>query len=96
MSKRKERLASVYETYENSYGLTKKQFKLICRTFNELFMRALTETGYKYRLPQRLGFMQIRKRQRENTIPDFNHYVKTGEIIRIRNHHSEGYATKFY
>lgn len=40
-----------FEQYDNNYGLTREEYKLIVKTFNYMLMMALIETGNRFLLP---------------------------------------------
>ena len=94
--RKKNTLEDIYEKYDNKYNLSKKEFREINRTFNNVLMKSIIETGYAYKLPHRLGTISVRKRKSKAGMIDFGHLQKTGEVIRHTNKHSGGYHAAFY
>ena len=93
----KNTLSDAFVNYDNKHNITWKEFILICKTFNHIIMKAVIETGKQYKLPKALGTIAIiKKRSSRLSYIDFNHFNKTGEVVRHKNKHSEGYYAKFY
>tara|TARA_R110000851_G_scaffold236923_3_gene389600 strand:+ start:2333 stop:2779 length:447 start_codon:yes stop_codon:yes gene_type:complete len=93
----KNSLEDAFLNYENPHKLTKKEFKEICETFNHCLMEAVINTGYIYKLPRKLGTVSIiKEKARKQGYIDFAHFNKTGEVIRHKNRHSDGYFAKFF
>lgn len=88
----------MYEStyYNNKYNLSYEQFSKILETFGGMLLESIIETGFDFKLPHRFGYLGIRKffSKRPNII-DWQHYKHTGEKIKIKNTHSEGYSAKF-
>lgn len=86
-----------WEAYDNPYEVDKPTYMLSARTVNELIMRSIIEAGVFYKLPQGMGTLGIIRRRTETDkrLPDFNHYMKTGEKRPFRNKHSEGFYARF-
>ena len=93
---KKHTLEDIFIKYDNKYNLTKKEFKEICKVFNNILMRTIVDTGFEYKLPHRLGSISVRKKKSKGGAIDFAHYKKTGDIIKHTNKHSGGYHAAFY
>lgn len=91
-------LEEVWNSYPNKDELPfkttaekKRKFKEVLKTFNYLFMKAVVDTGYSYRLPSRNGRILVVKRKSKRKIPDMAHYRKTGVWRYHDNKHTDGY-----
>lgn len=84
------------EDYTNPYNLELKDYVKILETFNDLFAQSIVETGYDFVLPNRLGFLSIKKRKQKSKTTDYKYYLETGHLRKYINKATEGYRAKFY
>lgn len=74
-----------------------KTFKTVIKIFNTLLLKTIVETGQTIRLPQRTGYLGVKKSSsyRPSKI-DFDHLRKTGEVIKWSNAHTDFQHAAFY
>lgn len=94
---KKNTLRDAYDYFKYQDKVDFKTYREVCRTLNHLLMSSMIDTGVSYKLPNKMGVMEIRKYKRLEGYKkiDFNHLRKTGEIKRFHNSHSDGWYAKF-
>lgn len=88
-----EHISTRFLEYYKDSSLTKKQVKQVMYLFNKILSRLVIETGYKYKLPHKLGYLSVVKRKMgyHKLYFDFDTYNKTGLKTYHTNDHSDGW-----
>lgn len=77
-----------------------KIYRAICEDANKELSRSITEDGYFFKMPYRLGVLRIQKRKVDlsNLKPDFGLYNKSENHLKNKhlNEHSGGWYVRFY
>lgn len=88
----------MYEAFEDKDKVTKHEYRLILKYFNNLLKKSLIYDGAAYALPYgigRLGISSLIKPRDSNMkVYDFQHYKETGEKRVIMNLNTEGRIMK--
>lgn len=96
-------IVDAYKTYEHQKLDSLQNFILVCKTFNNLLMYNMVDSGKAYYLPYFCGIMQIRKAKAKSLFRKvfmFRWNPKTKKKERfetiVNNSHSNGYLVKFH
>ncbi len=80
-----------FDTYANPYNISKDDYTLIAKTFNNILMNEIIETGKAFSLPAGLGNLTIlKKKPFDKAKFDYKLYKETGQKLWTKNMHSEG------
>jgi len=99
MKHKNKKSVTLYEAYNyfpRKNELTRPEYTEILKTFNQLLFQSMADTGYIYKLPQRLGTISVRKRPTTGRAFSWPHYHKTGEKKYFKNKHSDGFYARYH
>lgn len=85
-----------YKDRSDSYKITEKQYKTLCKAFNESVIDLALE-GKGVKLPHSLGMLWVKKFKMNWDKPpiDLNATKKEGKIIYHLNAHSNGWCARW-
>lgn len=77
-------------------NLTKKEVKTVMYLFNKLLSYWLIEKGYRYKLPHKLGYLEVSKTKMQyvRLKLDYQKWKETGMKIFHENNHSDGWYAR--
>lgn len=87
----------MYETFEGKDKLSRHEYRLILKYFNNILKRSILYDGVAYNLPYGIGIIGVSSSQplRPSSKPmDFQHYKETGEKRFIMNLNTDGRILK--
>lgn len=95
-------IADTYKTYSHTKLDNWTSYHEVCKTFNNLLMNDLVDSGKAYYLPYFCGILQIRKTKTKSLFRKifmfrWNPETKKKERFQtvVNNSHSNGYLVKF-
>jgi hypothetical protein len=91
-------LKQIYDFYLSSTKspVTYKEFAIICKQHNKLFMEYVLDKAANMRLPFRLGFLRVKKTKMDykHMKLDYGTYNKTGQKVYHMNEHSDDFKVR--
>ena len=89
--------SSSFYKRDDSPTKDRNKYNTITKTFNELLMDAIIESGRYFYLPSRIGYLGVHKRssKRKKPAPDFTGVWKGLPMRKHKNKHSESFYGKF-
>lgn len=85
---------------ESKYNIDYKLYRAICEDANKMLMSKITEDGWFFKMPYRLGIIRVKKRKVDlrNLKPDFGLFNKSEEEYKNKhlNEHTGNYYVKFH
>ena len=92
-------LRDIYTYYleHTEEPLTFKEFKLINEEYLEAIMKLIVDNAYNFKLPNRLGYWRIQKRQFDigQLSVDWKTTKQIGKRVYHLNTHSDGFKIRF-
>lgn len=85
-------ISDFYKTFEPVHPISKKMFTAICKAFLEEVSLAVIRERYEFRMPSRLGFLRVVKREApKHRAIDFQKTKQLGKTVKHLNLHSDQY-----
>lgn len=86
---------------ESPYYISKQEYKDICASFYKVRMELLREQGGVFKMPYRIGELEIVKKKiditNKKTLPlDWPETQKLGKHVYLLNEHSRGFRYSFH
>jgi hypothetical protein len=100
MEWRRKTLNDAYKTYPHKYlpddyYVDYKTYKNICVDFNKLVFDEIIHKGLLFKMPSKLGTIQVLKKKTKGEIYNYELSNKTGKKIKQLNKHTFGYRCKY-
>lgn len=69
---------NLYDTYEQNHTLSRNEFRMILKTFSNLWLQSMVEEGKVYNMPFNLGYLGVFTFPNSKSF-DYQHFKDTGE-----------------